>query len=177
MASWLPMIASCLAAAFVACHPQRARHPLPREVTVYIAVSDQVAKTDSGNVAAMVDAIEADLREGGHFVSIVAARSDERAPLPRVELQVRTSDPADTELLAGAQLVSMAAVPVGVGVIAIGAGGSIEVDAFIVSKAGGAPTYLGRFASGSFLGSALGQDETNLAGERAGHDIAMALLR
>jgi hypothetical protein len=124
----------------------------------------------------MVDAIEADLRESGHSVSIVGARNDERPPLPRVELQVRTSNPADTEAMAGAQLISMAGVPVGAGAVAIGAGGSIEIDAFVVPRQG-APRYLGRFASSSFGGATLGQDETNLAGERAGHHIADELLR
>jgi hypothetical protein len=115
-----------------ACVQRKARYPLPQQVTVYVAISDRVAKTDSGNVSAMVDAIDADLREAGHFVNIVAARNDEAAPVPRVELQVRTSDPADTEAMAGAQLVSMATP---LAVVALGASGAMDVDAFIVSNA------------------------------------------
>jgi hypothetical protein len=78
----------------VACGPPRpAKTPLvPHAVTVYVAVSDAAAKTDSGNVAAMVDAIEAKLTKEGYLVTIVAARSDERPPVPRLELQVLSSD-------------------------------------------------------------------------------------
>lgn len=165
------LLGGALAAACVHRPPQ---YPLPQEVTVYVAVSDQVVKTDRGNVSAMVDALEGDLREAGHFVNIVAARNDEAAPVPRVELQVRTSNPADTEAMAGAQLVSMA-MPVAV--VAFGASGDIEVDAFIVSNRQSPATYVGRVQASSTFGATLGQDETTLAGERAGHGIASKLLR
>ncbi|HEY6081114.1 MAG TPA: hypothetical protein VIW29_20005, partial [Polyangiaceae bacterium] len=37
---------------------------LPREVTVYVVVSDRVAQADDGgNVAAMLDVLESELRE------------------------------------------------------------------------------------------------------------------
>ncbi len=157
-----------------ACVQRKARYPLPQQVTVYVAISDRVARTDSGNVSAMVDAIEADLREAGHFVNIVAARNDEAAPVPRVELQVRTSDPADTEAMAGAQLVSMTTP---LAVVALGASGTMDVDAFIVSNAQSPVTYVGRVRTTSMFGATLGQDETTLAGERAGHSIASKLLR
>jgi hypothetical protein len=155
------------------CVQRKARYPLPQQLTVYVAISDRVAKTDSGNVSAMVDALEADLREAGHFVNIVAARNDEAAPVPRVELQVRTSDPADTEALAGAQLVSMVTP---LAVVALGASGAMDVDAFIVSSAQSPATYVGRVRTTSTFGATLGQDETTLAGERAGHSIASKLL-
>jgi hypothetical protein len=158
------------------CGPHRPAISLPSEVTLYVAVSDQVARTDTGNVAAMVDALEADLREAGHTVSIVAARDDERAPIPRVEVQVRTSDPADKETMAGASLTSLALTPVA-GVVALGTSGSIQVDAFVVSRAEAKPQYLGRIEASSFGGATLGQDETSLAGDRAGHRIAKRLLR
>jgi hypothetical protein len=156
-----------------ACVQRKPEYPLPQQVTVYVAISDRVARTDSGNVAAMVDAIEADLREAGHFVDIVAARNDEAAPVPRIELQVRTSDPADTEVMAGAQLVSMVTP---LAVVALGASGSMDVDAFLVSSAQSPATYLGRVQTSSLFGATLGQDETTLAGERAGHSIASKLL-
>ena len=157
-----------------ACVQRKARYPLPQQVTVYVAISDRVAKTDTGNVSAMVDAIEADLREAGHFVDIVAARDDEAAPVPRVELQVRTSDPTDMEALAGARLASMVTP---VAVVALGASGAMDVDAFIVSNAQSPATYVGRVRTSSLFGVTLGQDETTLAGERAGHSIASKLLR
>ena len=157
-----------------ACARRQARYPLPQQVTLYVAVSDQVAKTDTGNVAAMVDALEADLREAGHFVHVVPARNDEAAPLPRIELQVRTSDPTDMEALGGAQLISMTTP---LAVLPIGASGSMDVDAFIVSDGRSPATYLGRVQTSSLFGATLGQDETTLAGERAGHSIASKLFR
>jgi hypothetical protein len=156
------------------CAHRPPQYPLPQEVTVYIAVSDQVARTDTGNVSAMVDALEADLRGAGHFVNIVAARNDEAAPVPRIELQVRTSDPTDMEALAGAQLVSMVTP---LAVVALGASGSMDVEAFIVASRSSPATYVGRVQTSSTFGTTLGQDETTLAGERAGHDIASKLLR
>lgn len=157
-----------------ACARREAQYPLPQRVTVYIAISDRVAKTDSGNVLAMVETIEADLREAGHFVDIVPARNEEAPPVPRVELQVRTSDPADTETMAGAQLVGMVTP---VAVVALSAAGSMDVDAFIVSNAQSPATYVGRVRTSSMFGATLGQDEATLAGERAGHSIADKLLR
>ena len=157
-----------------ACAQRKARYPLPQQLTLYVAISDQVAKTDNGNVSAMVDALEADLREAGHFVDVVAARNDEAAPVPRIELQVRTSDPADMEALGGAQLVSMTTP---LAVVPLGASGSMDVDAFIVSSAQAPATYLGRVRTTSMFGATLGQNETTLAGERAGHGVASKLLR
>jgi hypothetical protein len=59
----------------------------------------------------------------------------------------------------------------------LGASGAMDVDAFIVSNAQSPATYLGRVQTTSPFGATLGQDETTLAGERAGHDIASQLLQ
>lgn len=146
---------------------------LPREVTLNIAVSDQVAKTDNGNVAAMVEVIEADLKDAGYFTQLVTAHPAEAPPLPRVEIQVRTASSADRERMGSAQLVSWAVTPVG-GVLAIGANGSIMVDTFFVAE-GRKPTYVGRTESSSIM--AMTEDAQTAAGERAGHAIARDLLR
>ena len=144
----------------------------PREVTVYVAVSDRVAKTDSGNVAAMVDALEADLREDGRVVTIVAARLDERPPVPRVELQVRDSDSGDAELR-GAGKISGLLMPI-TGAALVGAGtGSMQVDAYVVTSANRS-RLLGRYSGSSFAALS---DESVAAGDRVGHSIASSLER
>lgn len=162
----------------LACAPRKAPEiPLPPEVTLYVSVSDQVAKNDTGTVASMVLTVEEELRDAGYTVSIVAARDDEPAPEPRVELQVRTSDPADKEALAGGQLISSLGGLAGVaGVVVIGANGSIEVDAFFVAPRPRPPKYLGRFSASSFMSMATDDPDT-VAGERAGGQIARRLLQ
>src|SRR5262245_59004720 len=87
-----------------ACRPRTPRYPLPPVVTLYVVVSDQVAKNDDGNVAGMVEALEAELREAGYMVEILGAHQGEAPPVPRIELRVMTSEGADRETLAGAQL-------------------------------------------------------------------------
>jgi hypothetical protein len=159
----------------VACAP---RQPalvalFPNEVVIYVAVSDQVAKSDTGNVAAMVDTIESELREEGRVVSIVAARLDERPPLPRVEIQVASSDSGDAQLR-GAGDLSGLLMPV-TGVALVGAGsGHMRVDAYVVPADGRKARFIGRYESGSF--GAISDQET-AAGERVGSSIAAALLR
>ncbi len=140
----------------------------PREVTVYVAVSERVAKTDSGNVAAMVDALEADLRENGRFVNIVGARPGEKPPVPRVELQVWDSDSGDAGLRGAGQMMMS---PVGTALVA-GGSGSMVVHAYVVNAKGA--SYLGRFSHGSF--GAVTEVEI-AAGERTGHAIASKLAR
>ena len=144
----------------------------PRDVTVYVAVSQRVAKTDSGNVAAMVDALEADLRADGRVVTIVAARLDEAPPVPRVEIQVRDSSSGDAQLRGAGRLSGML-MPV-VGVALTGAGdGSIEVDAYVVTSDNRARA-LGHYASSSFGATS---EESLAAGDRLGHSLASSLER
>lgn len=141
----------------------------PREVTIYVAVSDRVAKTDSGNVAAMVDALEADLRDEGRLVTIVGARLDERPPVPRLELQVWDSDSGNARLRGAGELTGLLS-PVGSALVAAG-GGEMVVHVYVVTSAQSA-RYLGRFSSGSF-GAA--SEAEIAAGERTGHKIASRL--
>lgn len=144
----------------------------PREVTVYVALSRRVARTDSGNVAAMVDALEADLRADGRFVNIVAARLDEAPPVPRVEIQVRDSSAGDAGLR-GAGKLSGLLMPLA-GVALVGAGdGSMRVDAYVVTSDNRA-RLLGRFSSSGFGATS---EESVAAGDRLGHSLASALER
>lgn len=145
----------------------------PNEVVVYVAVSNQVARTDTGNVAAMVDTIESELRGQGRIVSIVAARLDEKPPVPRVEIQVASSDSGDAQLR-GAGKISQLLGPL-TGVALVGAGsGSMRVDAYVVAKGPGQTRLLGRYQSSSFAAIS---EEATAAGERVGSNIASDLLR
>jgi hypothetical protein len=163
------------ALAVVGCTPRKP--PLVaafrNEVTIYVAVSNQVAKTDSGNVAAMVDTIESELREEGRSVSIVAARLDERPPVPRVELQVASSDSGDAQLRGAGQLSQLLGPVTGVALLGAGSG-HMRVDAYLVPADGGKARFVGRYESSSF--GAISDQET-AAGERVGDSIAHALLR
>jgi hypothetical protein len=142
----------------------------PHEVTVYVAVSARVGQSDRGNVAAMVDALEADLREGGSLVSILGARLDERPPVPRLEIQVRDSDSGEPVLRGAGQLTQLMSPLTGLALVG-GGGGSMDVDAYIVDKDNVAH-YVGHFESGSF-GATTEVDVA--AGDRVGHAIARRL--
>jgi hypothetical protein len=112
--AWLGLVAACLE---LGCGPKHPAKPplLAREVTVYVAVTDQVAETDTGNIAAMVDALEADLRDAGRSVTIVAARQDERPPAARLELQVMGSDSGSAGMRGAGNLVGFFGGAVGAG--------------------------------------------------------------
>jgi hypothetical protein len=158
-----------------ACRPSKsavmARY-FPKEVTIYVAISARVAQTDTGNVSAMVDALEADLRERGHLVNIEGARLDEQPPLPRLEIQVRSSDSGDAELRGAGQLTQLLMPVTGVALIGAG-GGSMDVDAYLVDSSNVAE-YVGHFSAGSF--GAVTEVEV-AAGERVGHSIAARVNR
>lgn len=159
----------------VGCGPQRpsaiAQAFPKKEVTIYVAVSARVADSDTGNVSAMVDALEEDLREDGYFVNIEGARLDERPPRPRLEIQVRASDSGDAELRGAGQLTSLL-VPVA-GIAFIGAGvGRMEVDAYVVD-AKGASQYVGHFR-GSSSSSSIDPTASIHGGLSVGHAIAGA---
>jgi hypothetical protein len=141
----------------------------PHEVTLYVAISDKVAKNDSGNVAAMIDVLEQELRAEGRLVTVIAAHDDEKPPLPRIELQVRESDGGDARMRGAGHLMNS---PVGTALVAAG-GGAMLVDAFVVTAAGQG-RHLGRFSHGSFF--AISEEEV-AAGQRTGSAIAGRLKR
>jgi hypothetical protein len=164
----------CAALVALGCGPTRpAQAPLlPREVTVYVAVTDQVAKTDQGNVAAMVDAIETDLREEQHAVTIVAARSDEAPPPVRLEVQVMSSSSGDASVRGAGQLAGFFSGVVDTAV-ALSEAGTVLADAYIVRGGGRPVVYLGRMESSSTFAVS---EEAIAAGTRLGHFIAWRAL-
>ncbi len=153
----------------VACRPARSSL-FQREVTIYVAITPEVAESDTGNVAAMVDALEADLREAGYAVTIVGARSDEKPPVPRVEIQVMSSDSGNAKARGAGQLLGGA---VGTA-IAIANGGSMLVDTYWVPGGTAPARYLSRYGGSSFGSSS---EAEVAAGNRVGHSIARGLLR
>ncbi|HVY26620.1 MAG TPA: hypothetical protein VHB79_08695 [Polyangiaceae bacterium] len=139
----------------------------PHEVTLYVAVGARAAASDSGNVSAMVDALEEDLKKAGRVVDIVGARLGEQPPLPRLEIQVSDSD-SGSATLRGAGNLSQLLMPV-TGVALVGAGGGhMVVDAWAVT-ADNVAQYEGHYSAGSF--GANGADAAIAAGERVGHSI------
>lgn len=155
------------------CTPQlspRVARVFPEQVTIYVAVSARVAKTDTGNVSAMVDALEADLKEAGRLVSIEGARLGEKPPLPRLEIQVRDSDSGDAQLRGAGQLTQLLSPLTSLALIAAG-GGNMVADVYIVDE-GDRSQYVGHFTGGSF--GAVTEVEI-AAGERVGHQIARHL--
>jgi hypothetical protein len=166
--------ALALALSMVSCQQQRP--PLlsvfgsGADVTVYVAVSARAAQQDTGNVAAMVDTLESDLREVGRSVAIVAARLDERPPLPRIEVQVRSSASGDAQLRGAGQLSQLMSPVTGAALYGAGTG-SMTADVYVVRRAN-EPTYLGRFSSSSFGAMS---DTAVAAGERVGHQISAHL--
>ena len=59
-------------------------HQLPKHVTIYVVMNDQVAATDSGLAAAVVDALATDLMKRDHEASIEVAKLGEKVPSTRV---------------------------------------------------------------------------------------------
>lgn len=141
----------------------------PQKVTVYVAVSSRVAQTDTGNIAAMIDVLEQELREQQRLVEVVAARLDEAPPESRLELQVRDSDSGDAELRGAGHLTQLLMPVTGVALVGAG-GGSMTVDAYVVSR--GKQHYVGRFESGSFGAVS---EQAVAAGERVGLELAQRL--
>jgi hypothetical protein len=166
-----------------ACGPQRPpKTPLvPHDVTVYIAMSDAAAETDTGNVAAMVEALEAKLTKEGYVVTIVAARRDERPPVPRLELQVLSSDSGDATARGAGNLVGLfgaaglvgSAAAVGGGVVASSELGTMLVDAYVVRGGDEPAIYLGRISTKAQAG---GAEAAIDAGRGAGNAIARRAL-
>lgn len=153
------------------------QHQLPHTLAIYVAVSPQVSSADDGgNVLALVDAIEARLRASGREVTVVPARLDEPAPLPRVELQIQSTAGGDPQMRGAGQLVGLLGLPGAVAGASLTVSGSssVVVDVYAV-PASGPPTFSGR-VSGTTFGNA--SDSGNVAGaEAAGDSIARILLR
>lgn len=153
------------------------QHQLAHSLAIYVAVSQQVSSADDGgNILALVDALEARLRASGREVSVVTARLDEPAPLPRVELQFQSTEGGDPQMRGAGALVSMLGLPgavVGSG-MAISGTARVVVDVYAV-PASGPTTFAGR-VTGITFGNA--SDSGNVAGaEAAGESIARNLLR
>jgi hypothetical protein len=163
---WLGFLLMCSA---FGCRPAHSSL-FQREVTIYVAITPAVAKSDTGNVAAMVDAVEAQLREAGYMPTIVAARADEKPPVPRVEIQVMTSDSGDAQMRGAGNLMGGV---VGA-TIAIANGGSMLVDAYWVPGGTAPARYLRRYRGSSFGAVS---EEAVAAGDSVGHSIARDLLK
>jgi hypothetical protein len=142
----------------------------PQKVTVYVAVSSRVAKSDTGNIAAMIDVLEQELREQQRLVEVVGARLDEAPPEPRLELQVRDSDSGDAELRGAGQLTQLLMPVTGVALVGVG-GGEMTVDAYVVTSH--EQLHVGRFESGSFGAVS---EEAVAAGQRVGLNLARRLV-
>ena len=148
-------------------------YQLPQQVPIYLAVSDEVADSnDNGLVLAMVEALESDLQQRGHLISLVPAHPDETPPLPRVELQVVGRERANIAMQ-GAGAVAFVFGPVGAvaGSLAVLHGrGSVMVDCYVVNHES-QTTFSGRL-------EAFGSNEQQAAvsaGENAGHAIARSI--
>jgi len=155
--------------AALGCKPARSSF-LPREVALYVAITPEVEKSDTGNVAAMVDRLEAELREAGYNVTILGARADEVPPVPRIEIQVMSSDSGNAQARGAGKLMNSV---VGA-TIAIASGGSMQVDTYWIPGGNGQPRYLARYKGSSF-GSI--SEEEIAAGDNVGHAIARDLLK
>jgi hypothetical protein len=155
--------------------PKHANWPdIPEVVTLYVKANGDDIKKDEGNIAAMLDVIETEFREDGRRVEVVVARDDERAPVPRLELQVLGADSGDAEMRKQGHVVGQVVSQVIGDTMLIAGSGSIVVDAFIVRGGGRKPVYLGRFSAGSMTSLS---DEQVAAGESTGHIIAKMALK
>lgn len=148
-------------------------HRLPKQIPIYLIVSDNVAGVnDHGLVLAMVDALEVDLRERGHSVSLVPAHPDETPPVPRVELQVLEQERANAGMQ-GAGALAFVFGPLGAaaGTAATLAGrGNVIVDCYVVNRESRV-TFSGRLEA--FDSNQ--QQAAISAGENAGRAIARSL--
>ena len=142
-------------------------HRLPQKIAIYVAISPNVsAADDGGNVAALVDALEARLRESGREVSVVPARPNEVPPAPRIELQVLGTDRGNPEMRGAGQLFGVWAASSDEDF------SKIVVDVYAV-PANGPPTFSGRVTGVTF-----GSYGSNVDGaDSAGASIARRLLQ
>ncbi|HET9953657.1 MAG TPA: hypothetical protein VFQ61_04100 [Polyangiaceae bacterium] len=156
-------------------------YKLPQRLTIYLAVNERVARTDDGGIiAAMVEALEDDLREEGYAVQVLGARLGEKPPVPRIELQVTDTTPENGKLRGAGELVGIVGGSVvtagglaGGGMV-VGASGRVVVECYVVTGPNHHATFAGRLAAHSW-GTTTGRDSVS-AGERAGHEIASELM-
>jgi hypothetical protein len=148
---------------------------LPRKVTVYVAISPEVAAVnDQGQVEAVVDGIERRLRETGRDVTIEGARPGEAAPTPRVELQFRSVRPgATSEWIAPGTLLVPIATGVATAALAYYDRAEMIVDVYAILP-NGSPAFRGRIES-THTGAVTGWNPAGAA-EGTGESIANALL-
>jgi hypothetical protein len=174
-----------LCSLLLGCAPQRPAAPpfFGHDVTLYVALTPLAEKSDSGNVAAMVDAIDADLREAGYNVTIEAARRNEAPPAVRLEVQVMSSVSGDASARGAGRLFGLGVAPinlvapvVAVSPAAFTENGAMVVDAYVVRGGAVPPLYLGRFNASSVSFSP-DSEEPILAGKRTGHAVAHTVLR
>jgi hypothetical protein len=146
-------------------------HPLPQQISIYVAISDEVAASnDGGSIAALVEALDDDLRERGYQPVIIAAHPAEKPPLPRIELQVLSADWGSRGMRGAGNLAGMAAAPAGV--VAVAASGSLVVDCYVV-QADSSVTFNRRYQASTLFTDHDGYDTAGA--ERTGRSIAMAV--
>jgi hypothetical protein len=150
-----------------------AHQRVPENIAIYVVMSDEVVESDDGgSIATLVEALDDDLRERGHHPVIVAARSDEKAPVPRLELRVLSADQRSRGLrVAGGSLVGVHPPPIGVGLLAAGMG-SVVVDWYVV-QADSKVSSAGR-VRGPVLGT--DDDRTTSEAQRVGRSIVEAVI-
>jgi hypothetical protein len=146
-------------------------HTLPQKGVLFVAIAKNVSAADDGGaVAALVDGLEAGLRARGREVEIVAAHPDEAPPVPRVELQVQSSETGDPGMRGAGNYM-----PLAVGVpLALSAMGKVVIDVYVVPESG-PPTLSGRMTA-RLSSTTSGYDAVSDA-EAAGTTIALNLLR
>jgi hypothetical protein len=139
----IAVVAGCLLA--FGCGKSTPHYPIPPRVAVYVTVDKSIRDNDGGLVAAVVDGLEAELRESGRLVDVIPAHPDERPPLPRIELRVLTADVGNVRARDTGHVVG------GFTGLAIAAANASEVklDCYWVPKAPGKRTKIGRWSGGS----------------------------
>ncbi len=166
----LPLLFACASRPWPRTTPS---HPLPRQISIYVAITDDVAASnDGGSIAALVEALDDHLRERGYQPVIVGARADEKPPLPRIELQVLSADWGSRGMRGAGNLAGTVAAPAGV--IAIAATGSLVVDCYVV-QADSKVTFRQRYQASTLFTSHNGYDTAGA--ERTGRSIALAVSR
>lgn len=171
LAIWLLLLGSLGACSTWSLRTRAPGHTLPQKVVLFVAVAKSVsAADDGGGVAALVDGVEAGLRARGREVEIVAAHPDEAPPVPRVELQVQSSEAGDPGMRGAGNYA-----PLVVGApLFLSAIGKVVIDVYVV-PASGPPTLSGRMTA-RLSSTTSGYDAVSDA-EAAGATIARNLLR
>lgn len=170
LAALLAVMGSVGCATYWAKKEQADDYSLPRKVTLYVVMSDEVADGDSGLAAAVVETLEADLKEDGYAVELVVARKGEAPPVPRIELQILDSRSGSAGARNTANVL-WGTLPGGVASIA--AADSIAIDCRVVLDRASKPVFSGRIKNQILAGST-GQDGVAM-GRKVGEEIADTL--